>query len=305
MKKLGIIGGAGGLGATMGFYIGTLDIFETIVLIDIKENVVKSHEMDMDQALCELGGTKVAAGSWSDLAGCDVVLMTAAVPAAKVKSRNEFLQVNLGIVKSAAEEIKKYCPNAIIITGTNPVDVYNSVFYKILGGDRRRFIGFCRNDSLRMRWAAAKVLGADMRDVQGMVIGEHGETQVPIYSSIKVKGQPVKLDKAQTAKIDEVVKNWFVEFQALDSGRTSTWTSAVSVGFIMKNIAEGGRLGPMPGSAILEGEYGQSGVSLGVPLVFGSFGWEGILQYNLNEEEKQAFAASAEHVKNLLSQCEL
>lgn len=304
MKKLGIIGGAGGLGSTMAFHIGTLNIFETIVLVDIKENVVKSHEMDMDQALCELGQTKVKAGSWPDLAGCDLVLMTAAVPAAKVKSRNEFLQVNLGIVKAAAEEIKKYCPEAMVMTGTNPVDVYNSVFHKILGGDRRRFIGFCRNDSLRLRWAAAKVLGADIRDVEGYVVAEHGETQVPLYSSLKLKGGRVSLSADQIAEVDQTIKNWFNDFQALDSGRTSTWTSAVSIGFVIKNLASGGQFGPMTGSVILEGEYGQSGVSLGVPLIFGPDGWEGILELNLSQEEKHAFAASAEHVRNLLSSCD-
>jgi len=304
MKKVGIIGGAGGLGATMGFCLGSMGLFDEIRLIDIKENLAKSHAMDMDQSLSEISGALVRAGDWADLAGCGLVIMTAAVPAVKVASRNEFLEVNLKIVRAAAEEIKKYCPEAVVLTATAPIDVYNYVFHKIIGGDKQRFIGFCRNDSLRLRWAVGRVLGVDVRRVGGFVLGEHGETQVPIYSTVTVDNNPIGLSDEEIARVEALIKNWFRDFQALDSGRTSSWTSSTSISQVIKAIVEGSDK-PVPGSAILDGEYGQSGVSFGVPLIYGPKGWEKVLEIELSPTEKEALAKSADLIRSLIEQCEL
>lgn len=305
MKKLAILGGAGGLGSTMGFYIGLKGLFKEITLIDIKENVLRSHAMDMSQSLSELARTDIRAGGWDSLAGADMIIMAASIPALKVASRNEFLEANLRIVRAAAEQIGKYCagPQPVILTATAPIDVYNYMFWKILGGDTRRYIGFCRNDSLRLRWAAGQVLGEPaVEKIGGWVVGEHGETQVPVYSSVTVNGVPANLSPDQITLMDQAVKNWFNEFQSLDSGRTTNWTSTTSIARVVEAIVTG-QGSPQPGSAILDGQYGLSDVSLGTPLMFGPHGWESVLELPLNEKELAGLNASARHIRGLIDQC--
>lgn len=304
MKKLAVVGGAGGLGSTMGFYIGLKGLFQQISLVDIKENILRSHVMDMAQGLSELSRTEISCGSWENLSGSDVVIITASVPALKVASRNEFLKMNLGIVQAAAEQIGQYCPKAVVITATAPVDVYNYVFYKILGGNPRRFIGFCRNDSLRLRWAVGQVLREPtVENIEGWVLGEHGETQVPIYGSVKVNGKPAALTTEQIMRADASVKSWFTEFQSLDSGRTSSWTSTTSITKVLEAVRAGSPTEYVPGSVILEGQYGLKDVSLGVPVRLGPEGWHEVLELELTEAEQAALEASAKHVRDLIDAC--
>ncbi len=304
MKKLSIIGGAGGLGSTMGFYLGLKGLFREITLIDVKENVLKSHVMDMSQCLSELARTDITAGTWKDLAGSDMVIMAASIPALKVASRNEFLEANMRIVRAAAEEIGKYCSaETVVLTATAPIDVYNYMFWKILGGARKRFVGFCRNDSLRLRWAAGKILGIpETERIGGWVVGEHGETQVPLYGTVTVDGKAADLTPDQTARMDKAIKTWFSQFQALDSGRTTNWTSTTSITRVVAAIAaETGE--PQPGSAILNGEYGISDVSVGLPLRFSLAGWDSALELSLSAAEQAALLASARHIRSLIDQC--
>ncbi len=306
MKKLSVIGGAGGIGSTIGFYVGHCGLFEEIALVDIKRDLLLSHACDMEQSVGEFNATKFSAGSWEELAGSDVVLMGASAPQPKAGSRNEFLQINLGIVKAAAEAIKKYCPEAIVVTATCPTDVFNYVFHQMLGGDKRRFIGFTRNDSVRLRWACAKVLGVEAHRVGGMVIGEHGETQVPLYGSVTVDGKPANLSAAQIAQVDSTLKNFFLEQMKLDANRSSTWLTPTSITFILRALCQKGSpkdLGPIPASAILEGEYGLSGVSLGMPLIIGPNGWREIQTLKLTDKEQAALEASAKQVKGLIAAC--
>ncbi len=305
MNKLAILGGAGGLGSTMGFYLGLQGLFREITLIDIKENVLKSHAMDMSQCLSELSGTDIQAGGWENLAGADMIIMAASIPALKVASRNEFLEANFRIVKAAAEQISKYVSGAqpVILTATAPIDVYNYMFWKLLGGDPKRYIGFCRNDSLRLRWAAGKVLGQpDIKKIGGWVVGEHGETQVSVYRSVSVDSLPAILTPEQIDLMDQAVKNWFIEFQSLDSGRTTNWTSTTSIARVVEAIVSG-QGSPQPGSAIVDGQYGLKDVSVGTPLNFGPRGWESVVELPLSEKELEALRASAKHIRGLIDQC--
>jgi len=297
--KVGIIGGAGLLGSTMVFCIAQKNIVDEIVLIDVKENVARAHVMDMEQAISEYNPTNIMYGKWDALEKCDIAIMTASMPERPVKSRIEYLENNMPIVKTVAEHIKQYCPNAAIINGTNPVDPFDYILYDITGMPARQFIGFSRNDSLRLRWAIAKLLGVQTYDVQALVIGEHGEAQVPLYSSVKVKGEPVILSREQKIQVDQMVKNWFVNYQALQSGRTSGWTSGLAVAYLVEAMVK--RTGEVLAcSAILNGEYGITGVSLGVPVVLGPKGIEKIVEMPLAEEENEGLKIAAEKMADVL-----
>ena len=264
--KIGIIGGAGLLGSTIAFCISQRSLVAEIVLIDLKENVAKAHVMDMGQAISEHNQTAITFGSWDSLIGCDIVIMTASMPERKVASRIEFLTDNLAIVSTVAANIAKYCPSAAVINATNPVDPFDLIMHDLTGMPAPQFVGFTRNDTLRFRWAVAKVLQVPTTDVEALVIGEHGESQVPLYSTIRVRGQKVELSTDQKAETSLLIKDWFTNYQALQSGRTSGWTSALGVTHLVEAMVK--KTGEVLAcSAILHGEYGISGVSVGVPVI--------------------------------------
>ena len=302
--RLGIIGGAGTLGSTMGFYFACHGWFEEVVLLDLKENMVRWHVMDIEQAISDLNATKVSYGTWKDLDRCDVILMTAGLPHANVSSRNEFLKGNAKIIESVAQNIRQYCEDAVIINATVPVDVFNYAFYKLIGFDRRRFLGFNRNDSLRLRWAAAKVLGLNQLTMGGYVLGEHGETQVPVYGTLTSNDKKIDLSSSQKADIGAVVKNWFAESQSLNTGRTSGWTSTTSMAKVVEAMVKESPV-PITCSIVLEGEYGLSDVSVGLPVLLGPKGWKEVVHLELTPEEEAALQHSAKTIRKLIDDSQL
>jgi len=298
--RIGIIGGGGLLGSTIAFTVAQRNLVKEIVLIDIKEHMAKSHVMDMGQAISEHNQTAITNGGWNALAGCDIVIMTASMPERKVNSRIEFLTDNLKIIKDVVAQIIRYCPGAAVINATNPVDPFNYIMYELTGMPAKQFVGFSRNDTLRMRWAIAKVLNVPTLDVEGMVIGEHGEAQVPLYSTVKVKGQKVELSLDQKVEANMLIKTWFINYQELQSGRTSGWTSALGVAHLVEAMVKStGEV--LPCSAVLAGEYGILGVSVGVPVVLGPKGIERIVEIPLITEERQGLKTAAEKMRDVLS----
>ena len=239
MKKLGIVGGAGGLGSTMAFYLGLQDLFEEIALTDVKANVLGTHLIDLTECFSEETATRVVGGGWEVLSGCDLVIMAASITGAKVQSRNEYLAANIKLVRETAARLKEFCPKATVITATAPVDVFNMVFQAETNWDRQRFLGFNRNDSQRFRWAVSEVLKIDGRRVGGLVLGEHGETQVPIFSTVTIDGRPAELAASRRLAVEKILKEWYGHWQSLDSGRTTTWTSATSISHMIKIMLAG------------------------------------------------------------------
>ncbi len=303
MSKLGIIGAAGTIGSTIAFYTGLHTLFDEIVLVDIKENVAKNHAMDMDQSLSEVSGTVISAGGWEDLARCDIVVLAAGVPeTGAVASRNAFLEGNLKILRAMAPSLAAYCKDALIINAMNPTDVFTYGLGTLKGLSPERVIGFCRNDSLRLRWAVGKFLSVPVKDVEAYVIGEHGGTQVPLFSTIKVRGTPHAFNAQEKETITRIIKNWFQEFQALDARRSSGWTSATSLCRMLEALMTESPI-PTPGSVRCNGEYGGvSGVCLGLPLLLSPRGCK-VVQLKITDEEMAAFKASAEAVKVITQTC--
>ncbi len=277
--KLGVIGGAGLLGSTSAFLAGTKGYLDEIKLVDIKENLVKNHVMDMGQALHSLSKTKVTYASYSDLSDCDMILITASLPERKVANRLEYLWDNMKIIQPVCENIKANCKETVIINATNPVDIFNYAIWKMLGWDRKKIIGFNGNDTYRLKWAASKVTGKAFKDIDGFAIGEHGNGRINLYNGMTYCGAPLGHNENDINEIENITSNFFSEFNALNSGRTSGWTSAVNIENLIEAVAtNSGRV--LECSSVLEGEYGLREVSLGVPV---SVGAEGILDYRLPE----------------------
>jgi malate dehydrogenase len=301
MLKLGIVGGAGLLGSTTAFCAGVKGIFDEIKLLDLKKNLVMSHVMDLGQALSPVSRTKVSNAEYEDLYDCDVVLVTASLPERKVASRNEFLAGNLAIVAPICEKLKECCKDGcIILNATNPVDVFTYVYWRLLGWDRFRVLGFCANDTLRFKWATERVTGKAYQKIDAICVGEHGEGQVRLYDQMRYDGKPFVLTEAEKAQVEKLTSDWFSDYQALDCGRTSGWTSGLMLAEILEAIAtDSGKVYPC--SLPLDGEFGYTHVSMGMPCVMGKSGVSEIMDPKLTAAQKEKLDETAEKISGLIS----
>ena len=162
--KLAVIGGAGGLGATTAFCCGYKHLVDEIKLIDIKENMVKSHAMDMGQAFLPFGKTKVSAADYPDISDCEIILCCASMPEGKVKDRADILGANIKIMLPICENIKKYGnPNAAVIITGAPIDVWAYCFWKLIGWKPSQFLGFSVNDAFVSSGRSRKLPARSMR----------------------------------------------------------------------------------------------------------------------------------------------
>jgi malate/lactate dehydrogenase len=297
--KLGVIGGSGQIGSTAAFLAGVKGLVSEIKLVDINRNLLKSHVLDMNQALIAESNTRVVLAEYADLVDCDVLLLSAALPERSVSSRNDYLKGNVEIVKDVCASIKKYCREKIFITATNPIDVCNYKAYSFLQWDRKKFIGFCSNDTLRLKWAIANLLKVDFDRVDALCIGEHGEGQIPLFDRILVDGEQKILSPEQIAGVKELIGSWFADYQKLQSGRSPGWTSAVGLAAILRALARGSEK-PLPCSAIPDGEYNERGLSIGLPCRLGKNGIEEILRLELRDQDEKKFREAADKIRALI-----
>ena len=286
--KLGIIGAAGTLGSCAAFAIATQGLVDELVLMDLNTKLLKSHQMDLETAVTPIKKMTVRTGSAEDLGGCQVVVQTAGAPWRQISARAELLEDNLPIIRETAELLKRYCPDAVVITATNPVDPLNYALYRTTGMDRKQLIGYTLNDSIRLRMLTAGALGVDSIEVEGTVIGEHGEHQVLLFSSVRVKGEPVLLSEDAKAQIRAEIPKILHAYESLGTGRTSGWTSAVGLADMVRAIVEdSGQI--FPCSVILAGEYGQEEISISVPVRLGRGGVKEIPIIDMSAAEKADF----------------
>lgn len=298
--KLGIIGGAGLVGSTAAFLIGVQNLVSEIMLVDLNMKMKMSHVMDMGQAMLEYSDTKIVAGEYADLAKFDIILLSASLPERNVQSRNEYLKGNLGIVESVCAELKKLPSEKILIMATNPIDVFNYIAWKNLGWDRRKFIGFSYNDTIRMKWALSKAKKLKYSNIDALCVGEHGDGQVPLYQSVSYNNKPLGLESSEVDTVKSMVTGWFTEYQSLESGRTSGWTSAAGLAEVVKRIT-GSKKSPISCSVILDGENGFTDVSIGTPVVLNSEGVERIDSLILGKEERIQYNEAAKKIRGLIS----
>ncbi|MEA4816109.1 MAG: hypothetical protein VB120_04535 [Lachnospiraceae bacterium] len=293
--KLAVIGGSGLIGSTTAFMTAEKGVYEEIKLLGRRENRLKSHAMDMEHALMPFSDTKVTVGEAKDLSDCEVIFIAAASSEAGLVSREEGIAANFKIMSDIARDIKKYAPEAITLVVTNPIDAFNYYLYKEIGGERGKRLGFGANDSLRFKWAVAKKFSLEFNKLYGFCIGEHGSTQVPLFSSLKYEGKPLNISEETKKEMKQMLLNWFDEFIGLKSQRSSGWTSAVLASDILSAIAtDSGEV--IACSIPLCGEYGESEASAGLPVSLSKNGATPLL-LPITDEEKTAFSDSVSNIK--------
>jgi malate/lactate dehydrogenase len=252
-----------------------------VVVIDRRPQKVASHVMDLELTLAVGGGRSVTAGGWEDLTGADVLVICAATALTENVSRSVYLDENAAIVDAIAARLTGW--DGVVVMVTNPVDPLSARLAVALG-DRRRVVGYTLNDTLRLRTSIAASLGVPASSVEAWVLGEHGDRAVPIFSRVRVDGEPVELSSTQRDAALDFVGGWYRRHVALDSGRSSTWTSGAGVARMVAALASGDGE-QWVGSVLLDGEYGLSGVALGVPVILGPSGVERVVEWDLAPAE--------------------
>lgn len=301
--RLSVIGGYGLLGATGAFVAGCQGLFDEIALIGRKEALRKSHVMDMDQAMRPLSQTRIVEGQYADLHQSDVILLAVGSPEQAVDNRNEYLSRNVHIIKEVAAMIKDHCQNKVILCATNPIDVFTAVLFREIGWDKRYFLGFGYNDTLRLRWALAEETGHAYEDFTAYVLGEHGDMQAPLLSNVLYKGKPFLLAGDMRTRVSKRITEYFRAFQSLNAGRTSGWTSAVGIATVLRAIVHETQ-DIVPCSVITDGAFGlPRDVSVGLPLRLCHAGVKEIVPIAMNEEERARLFAAAEAIREKIALC--
>ncbi|MCD7962818.1 MAG: malate dehydrogenase [Rikenellaceae bacterium] len=294
--------GAGNVGATCANVLAVRETASEVVLIDIKEGLAEGKILDMYQTATLLDFDTNIVGvtnDYSKTAGSDVVVITSGVPRKPGMTREELIGVNAGIVKSVVENVLKYSPDAIIIMISNPMDTMTYLASKISGLPKNKIFGMGGAlDSSRFKCYLSKSLEANSNEIEGMVIGGHGDTtMIPLVSKATYKGIPVS-EFADEETLKKVVADTMVGGATLTSLLgTSAWYAPGAAGAYVVEAILKDQKKVIPSCVALDGEYGQKDICIGVPAVIGKNGVEKILEIPLPDEEKELFAKSADAVR--------
>lgn len=301
MSKVTVVG-AGNVGATCANVLAFNEVADEVVMLDVKEGVSEGKAMDMMQTAQLLGFDTTIVGCTNDYAqtaNSDVVVITSGIPRKPGMTREELIGVNAGIVKSVAGNILKYSPDAIIVVISNPMDTMTYLSLKSLGLPKNRIIGMGGAlDSSRFKYFLSQALGCNANEVEGMVIGGHGDTtMIPLARFATYKGVPVS-NFLSAEQIDEVVKSTMVGGATLTGLLgTSAWYAPGAAGaYVVESIIKNQKK-MIPSCVSLEGEYGQNDICIGVPAIIGRNGVEKIVELELNDAEKELFEKSAAAVR--------
>jgi len=300
--KISIIG-AGKIGSGTALRIAEKELGD-IVLVDIDEKLPKGEALDLMHSSPLSFDVKVTGtADYEEIRGSDIVIITAGKPRQPGMDRMDLLKTNTEIVKAVCRQVREKAPDSIVIVVTNPMDAITCVAYKELGFPKERVMGMNLLDSLRFSHAISSELEVPPKSVKSMVIGEHGESMVPLFSHSSVNGVPVKgvIPESKHAELVSKVKNGGAEVIA-GKGATIFAPTAAIAHMVEAIIMDKNAI--MPVSALLEGEYGIEGVCIGIPAKLGRRGVESILELKLDENELQSFKESAEKIKKAFQSLE-
>ena len=300
MSKVTVVG-AGNVGATCANVLVTNQVADEVVLLDIKEGVSEGKAMDIMQTANILGLNTTLTGVTNDYektADSDVVVITSGIPRKPGMTREELIGVNAGIVKSVTDNILKYSPNAIIICVSNPMDTMTYLIHKTSGLPKNRIIGMGGAlDSARFKYFLSLALNANPNEIEGIVIGGHGDTtMIPLTRFAAHRGIPAST-LLPADQLEKVAADTMVGGATLTKLLgTSAWYAPGAAAAQVAQAVIHNEKRMISCSALLEGEYGESDLCIGVPCILGREGIEKVVEFDLNEAEKELFHKSAEAV---------
>ena len=296
--------GAGAVGASCAEYIAIKDFASEVVLIDIKEGFAEGKAMDLMQT-ASLNGfdTRITGvtNDYSKTAGSDVAVITSGIPRKPGMTREELIGTNANIVKSVVEQLVKYSPNVIVIVVSNPMDTMAYLVHKATKLPKNHIIGMGGAlDSARFKYRLAEALNSPISDVDGMVIAAHSDSgMLPLTRLASYRGVPVS-EFLSAYRLNQVAEDTKVGGATLTKllGTSAWYAPGAAVSALVQAIAcDQKKL--FPCSVLLEGEYGQKDVCVGVPVIIGRDGVEKIVEVKLNDAEKAKFAESTGAVREV------
>jgi malate dehydrogenase len=306
-NKIALIG-AGQIGGTLALLAGLKELGD-VVLVDVVEGVPQGKALDIIQGSAVEGYDAVIGGSndYAAIEGADVVIVTAGIPRKPGMSRDDLIGVNAGIVKTVGEAIKQRCPEAFVITITNPLDVMVWVMREACGLPPHRVVGMAGIlDSSRFRYFLSQEFGVSVEDVTAFVLGGHGDTMVPLVRYSTVAGIPlpdlVKMGWTTQERLDKIVQRTrdgggeIVSLLKTGSAFYAPASSAIQ----MAEAYLRDKKRVLPCAAWLDGQYGVKDLYVGAPVVIGAGGVERVVEISLNSEEKAAFDHSVAAVRELI-----
>ena len=296
--------GAGNVGATCADAIAYQGMAGEVVLLDIKEGFAEGKALDMMQTATTLGFNTKIVGTTSDYkktANSDVVVITSGVPRKPGMTREELIGINAGIVKSVADQVLAHSPETVIVVVSNPMDTMTYLTLKATALPKQRVIGMGGAlDSSRFKTYLSLALEKPANDIHGMVIGGHGDTtMIPLTRLATYNGIPISTILSEE-KLKEVAAATMVGGATLTKllGTSAWYAPGASVAYLV-NIILHDQKRIIPCSVMLDGEYGQSDICIGVPTIIGRNGWEKIVDVRLNDKESAAFEKSASAVRTM------
>ncbi len=305
--KISLIGG-GNIGGVLAEQVAYRELGD-VVLFDVIEDFPQGKALDMAEGAPLVPSDANISGSndYADIAGSDIVIITAGLARKPGMSRDDLLKTNLAIMKQVAEGVRDNAPNATVIVVSNPLDAMVYTFKEVSGFPKNRVIGMAGVlDSARFRAFVAWELGVSVEDVTALVLGGHGDTMVPLTRYCTVAGIPISQLLSQD-KIDAIVERTkgaggeVVALLKTGSAFVSPALSAIEMAdAILKD-----RKRVLACACLLEGEYGVDGLYVGVPCVLGENGIERVIEVEMNADERKLFDASVEHVRSLVQQIAL
>ena len=310
-NKIALIG-AGMIGGTLAHLVGLKEMGD-VVLFDVVEGLPDGKALDISQAGpiegfdAHLKGT----GSYADIEGADVVIVTAGIARKPGMSRDDLLETNLKVMEQVGAGIKKYAPDAFVICITNPLDAMVWALQRASGLPRAKVVGMAGVlDSARFRTFLAQEFQVSVEDVTAFVLGGHGDTMVPLVRYTTVAGIPlpdlVKMRWITEKRLEEIVertRNGGAEIVGLLKSGSAYYAPASSAITMAESYLKDKKR-VLPCAAYLDGEFGVKGLYVGVPVVIGAGGVERIVEIDLNMRERSAFMRSVEAVKSLVEACQ-
>ena len=309
-NKIALIG-SGQIGGTLAHLVGLKELGD-IVLFDIADGIPQGKALDIAESspISTFDTNIIGTSSYEDIKDSDVCIVTAGVPRKPGMSRDDLLSINLRVMKSVGDGIKKYAPNSFVICITNPLDAMVWALQKYSGLPPENVVGMAGVlDSGRFAYFLAEEFNVSVKDVQTFVLGGHGDTMVPLVRYSTVGGIPipdlVKMGWSSQKKIDQIVqrtRDGGAEIVALLKTGSAFYAPAASaINMAESYLRDQKRI--IPCAANLSGQYGLKDIYVGVPTIIGNKGVEKIIEINLNEIEKLNFSKSIDSVKNLIDAC--
>ncbi|AFS80214.1 malate dehydrogenase [Candidatus Nitrosopumilus koreensis AR1] len=299
--------GSGKVGGDAAVFSALKRLDDQILLLDVAEGLPQGEAMDINHMLSEQGIDVEVKGSnnFEDMKGSNIVVVVAGSGRKPGMTRMDLLKINASIVKSVVDNVKKYADDSMIIPVTNPLDPMAYITYKTSGFDRSRVFGMGGMlDLSRFRQFIHEATGHSRDSIRALVIGEHGENMLPLPRFSSVSGIPLS-SFLPKEKLDELVENTKqVAAKVIELKGATVHAPGNAISAIIESVVRD-RKQVIPVATYLDGEYGHSDVTIGVPAIIGKKGVEKIIELDLNDEEKQVFNKAVESVKGAISGIEI